>query len=139
LCGVVGLGVDVGLWYRGQRALQNAADSAAVAAALNGRAAYQSEAKSVAAQYGFIDGAGGVTVTALNNQTCPNGSTNCYLVTITQTPSPLYFSAVLGIAAPTLSGAAMASAANQFPYCILALAGSGTNPAIVSKGGSHAD
>jgi uncharacterized membrane protein len=66
---IVGLGIDVVDWYRTDRAMQNAADSAAIAAARNGTSSYQSEAKAVAAQYGFVDGTGGVTVTALNNQT----------------------------------------------------------------------
>ena len=64
---IVGLGVDVVYWYRTDRAMQNAADSAAIAAASNGTSSYQNEAKAVASQYGFDDGSKGVTVTALNN------------------------------------------------------------------------
>src|SRR5215469_18250634 len=82
LTAVLGLGIDMGAWHRTDRILQNAADAAAVAAARNGTSSYQSEAKAVAAQYGLVDGAGGVTVTALNNQTCPNGQTDCYSVAI---------------------------------------------------------
>src|SRR5712671_2669883 len=48
LIGVVGLAVDVGMWYRTNRALQNAADAAVIAAALNKTASYRSEAKAVA-------------------------------------------------------------------------------------------
>src|SRR5438552_107417 len=65
---IVGLGVDVVGWYRTDRTLQNAADSAAIAAASNGTGTYQNEAKAVAAQYGYVHGSNGVTVTALNNQ-----------------------------------------------------------------------
>ena len=61
---IVGLGVDVIGWYRTDRAMQNAADSAAVAAATNGTGTYQNEAKAVASQYGYADGTNGVTVTA---------------------------------------------------------------------------
>src|SRR5437763_17199953 len=60
----LGLGIDVGVWHRTDRNLQNGADAAAIAAARNGTSSYQSEAKAVAAQYGLIDGSGGVTVTA---------------------------------------------------------------------------
>src|SRR5262249_14113305 len=102
--GFVGLAVDAGMWYRDTRALQNAADAAAIAASQNGTGTYQSEAKAVAAQYGFVDGVNGITVSALNNQTCPGGSTDCYKVTVTRTSGPLFFSAVLGISAPNLSG-----------------------------------
>src|SRR5260370_5738230 len=57
---IVGLGVDVVGWYRTDRSLQNAADAAAIAAATNGTSTYQDEAKAVAAQYGLVDGTGGV-------------------------------------------------------------------------------
>jgi Flp pilus assembly protein TadG len=36
LIGMVGLAIDVGMWYRTDRALQNAADAAVIAAARNG-------------------------------------------------------------------------------------------------------
>jgi len=70
---MVGLGIYVIGWYRTDRVLQNAADAAAVAAARNGTSSYDSEAKAVAASYGFVDGNNGITVTPLGNQTCPNG------------------------------------------------------------------
>src|SRR6266480_4171415 len=66
LVGLVGLALDVGMWYRTNRAMQNAADAAVIAAATNGTSTYQAEAKAVAATYGFVDGSGGITVTALN-------------------------------------------------------------------------
>jgi uncharacterized membrane protein len=43
----IGLGIDVIAWYRTYRALQNAADAAAVAAARNATSSYQSEAGAV--------------------------------------------------------------------------------------------
>src|SRR5437870_11950874 len=92
LVGLVGLALDVGMWYRTNRALQNAADAAVIAAALNGTGSYASEAKAVAAQYGFVDGAGGITVTASDNQTCPDGATDCYQVTVAQSSTPTFCS-----------------------------------------------
>jgi Flp pilus assembly protein TadG len=77
---IAGLGVEVVSWYRTDRAMQNAADSAAVGAATNGTGTYRNEAKAVAAQYGDVDGGNGATVTALNNQTCPDGQTDCVKV-----------------------------------------------------------
>src|ERR1700693_2463181 len=56
LFGAMGLGFEVAYWYMTTRAMQNAADSAAVAAATNGGANYDVEAKAVAAQYGYLDG-----------------------------------------------------------------------------------
>ena len=46
LIGVTGLGVEVSYWYLTQRSMQNAADSAAIAAATNGTANYSAEAQS---------------------------------------------------------------------------------------------
>jgi Flp pilus assembly protein TadG len=135
---IVGLGIDVIVWYRTERAMQNAADAASMAAARNGTASYQSEAKAVAGQYGFVDGTG-VTVTALENQTCPNGQTDCYLVTVANSAAPQFFSQVLGFPAPGLSSAAMAGGGQTHNYCILALASSGTDPAITTNGAPKAN
>jgi len=105
----IGLGIDVIGWYRTNRTLQNAADAAAVAAARNGTSSYQSEALAVATSYGFIDGSNGISVTPLNNQTCPNGQTNCYLVTVAMASAPQFFSQIVGLPAPAISSAAMAA------------------------------
>jgi Flp pilus assembly protein TadG len=140
LVGLVGLALDVGMWYRTNRALQNAADAAVIAAATNGSATYDSEAKAVAAQYGFVDGAGGITVTAVNNQACPGGATtDCISVTVAQSAPPRFFSPVLGTFNPSLAGVAMASTSVPHHYCLLALATSGTSPAIQSNGANSAD
>jgi Flp pilus assembly protein TadG len=139
LIGIVGLAVDVGMWHRANRAMQNAADAAAIAASQNGTASYQSEAKAVAAQYGFVDGSNGITVTALNNQTCPSPSTatDCYRVTVAQASAPLFFSAVLGLTAPAISSAAMVSSKETHSYCMLALNTTGT--AITTNGSPSAN
>src|SRR5260370_36260956 len=135
----LGLGIDVGVWHRTDRNLQNGADAAAVAAARNGTSSYQSEAKAVAAQYGLVDGSGGVTVTALDNQTCPNGQTNCYSVTIAMSAAPQFFSQVIGIPAPPMSSSAMAGGGQAHSYCLIALSSSGTDPAITTNGAPKAD
>jgi Flp pilus assembly protein TadG len=141
IIGFAGLAVDVSNWYRTNRALQNAADSAVIAAALNGTATYASEAKGVTAWYGFIDGAGGITVTALNDQTCPSPSTatDCYKVTVAQASAPLFFAPVLGISAPAVSSDAMASASATHNYCLVGLASSGKSPAIQGNGAASAN
>ena len=50
-------------WLMTVHALQNAADSAAIAAVTNHGTSYSTEAKAVTALYGFVDGSNGVTVT----------------------------------------------------------------------------
>jgi Flp pilus assembly protein TadG len=142
LIGLVALALDVGMWYRTNRALQNAADAAVIAAATNGTGTYQAEAKAVAATYGFVDGAGGITVTALNNQTCPSGSTDCYKVTVAQSSAPTFFSPVVGSFSPALAGTATASG-SPHSYCLLTLAGlpghSTTDPGLDGRGLSKGD
>ncbi|MDP3852262.1 TadE/TadG family type IV pilus assembly protein [Phenylobacterium sp.] len=93
---VLGLATEASGWFFAQRSMQNAADSAALAAATNGCDAseascvtamtpyYDAEAASVASEFGFVNGEADTTVTASNTATCPNGDTNCYSVTITR-------------------------------------------------------
>jgi Flp pilus assembly protein TadG len=137
--GVIGLAVDVGMWYRSNRAMQNAADAAVIAAALNGSSSYDSEAKAVAARYGFVDGANGITVTALNNQTCPDGTTGCYQVRVAQASAPRFFSPAVGNFNPALAGTAMAGGSQTHSYCLLALASSGNDLGIDARGVASAD
>ena len=74
LVGGLSLGFEISNWYLKTRAMQNAADAAAIAAASNNGSNYDIEAKAVAAKYGFVDGQDNVTVTASNSATCPVGA-----------------------------------------------------------------
>jgi len=103
------------------------------------RARIKTRQKAVAAQYGFVDGVNGITVTALNNQTCPDGATDCYQVTVAQASTPRFFSPVVGLFSPSLAGSALAGGSQTHSYCLLALAGSGTDPAIVTNGAPKVD
>jgi Flp pilus assembly protein TadG len=134
LIGGLGLGFEVSNWYLQTRAMQNAADSAALAAAANASANYAVEAKAVAAQYGFVDGSNNVKVKPLDNVTCPDGSNTCYSATITSLV-PLYLSQVAGYAGDktvngvkekTLGSAAIAQPKIQQALCLLALSTTGT-------------
>lgn len=145
LLGFVGLGAEVSSWYGGKREMQNAADTAAIAAASNAHPErYDDEARAVAARYGFHDGQGGVTVTASNTAPCPSGGTSdCYSVTINKL-QPMLLAQVVGVTADAmLNGSpaklivakATAKQANgPRDYCILALAGSGHPEALRANG-----
>ena len=131
LIGVAALGIEASAWFMTRHTLQNAADTAALAAAMNGQSNYDTEAKAVTALYGIIDGTNGVTVTPSNTAVCPSGGSNCYSVTITQTV-PLFLAPVIGYLGDVvvngenrvaLAATAVASRAND--YCVLALASSG--------------
>ena len=143
LVGALGIGFEVSNWYMSVRGMQNAADAAALAAATNGGANYDVEAKAVAAQYGFVDGANNITVAASNAATCPGGGNTCYSVTISGV-APLLVSQIVGYqgdttlnggAAKLLSSVAVAKAmiAPQ-PLCMVALAGSGAAQGIRTNG-----
>jgi Flp pilus assembly protein TadG len=141
LCGIIGLSTDLGMWYWQKRKMQNAADAAAIAAAVDGSSSYQSTGLGVAANYGFVNGTGTISVTIANNQPCPNGDTNCYTAQISET-APQFFTAVLGIKAPNLASTAIASpTAGKMvhQYCLVALASSGHSPGILMNGIPKAD
>src|SRR6266550_6827258 len=143
LVGALGIGFEVSNWYMSGRGMQNAADGAALAAATNGGANYDVEAKAVAAQYGFVDGANNITVAASNAATCPGGGNTCYSVTISGAV-PLLVSQIVGYqgdttlnggAAKQLSSVAVAKAMIQpQPLCMVALASSGAAQGIRTNG-----
>ena len=128
------LGFELGGWYMIRQSMQNAADSAAVAAASNGSANYATEAKAVTATYGFVHGVDQVSVTATDAAVCPGGGSTCYSVTITK-DMPLYLSRLVGFSgSTTVNGTRMQSLTSaataiqstvERPYCVVALAGLG--------------
>src|SRR6266404_2697602 len=138
LVGALGIGFEVSSWYMSGRGMQNAADAAALAAATNGGANYDVEAKAVAARYGFVDGANSITVTASNTATCPGGGNTCYGVTISGAV-PLLVSQVVGYQGDTtlngaaekrLNAVAVASPTVPAQLCMIALATSGAAQGI---------
>jgi Flp pilus assembly protein TadG len=146
IIGAMALAAEVSYWQQHHRALQNAADAAAIAAATNNGTSYASEAKAVAALYGFRDGAGKVTVTAANPASASGCASNCYTVTVADAV-PLYLSQVVGYQGNTtvgnqrgvtLSATAIATTETAYSYCVLALAGSGQQ-GITSNGAPKAD
>jgi hypothetical protein len=133
----MGLATEISYWRLHHRAMQNAADSAAVTAATNNSANYAAEAQGVAAQYGFPNGTGHITVDVENPATAPGCASNCYTVTISDNV-PLFFSQIVGYqGTPASSGdsgnqrstlitaSAAATTLKPYTYCILALATSG--------------
>jgi Flp pilus assembly protein TadG len=132
--GVFALGFETAYWDQTQRSMQNAADSAAGAAATNGTSTYLTEARAVASLYGFTNGANNVTVTASNTAACPGGGNTCYSVTISR-KVPLFMAQVAGYHGDTTYNGgygkqltAVAVATKQTSprnYCLLALASSG--------------
>ena len=153
LVGFLGLGFEVSNWYMITRSMQNAADAATLAAAINNSANYDIEARAVAASYGFVNGVNNVLIGVSNTATCPltagqtTPDTNCYSVSISGY-TPLLMSQIVGFqGAGNINGSlqkqlnalAVAKPSSPAEICVLALAGSGTNPAIHTNGAPTAN
>jgi Flp pilus assembly protein TadG len=154
LVGMLGMATEASSWYLTQRAAQNAADSAAMAAATNGCAVadpcrtsdpkatiYGDEAKSVATQFGFTDDTR-TTVTP-TKVACPDGTAGCYRVAISR-KIPIYLVRIVGFngdsnfnggRAQTVTAISIASPKfTPDTYCALALASGG--PSVTGFSGS---
>ena len=148
LTGAIGLGAEVSYWRVLHREMQDAADSAAIAAAANNNSAsYAGEAKSVTSQYGFANGVNQVSVVVTNPNTAPGCTTICYVVTISK-KVPLSLSQVIGYngdttvngqKAVTIAATAVAQVNANTQYCILALATSGVAQALTTNGAPFAN
>jgi Flp pilus assembly protein TadG len=119
LSGVMGMAWEGANWFLNQRAQQNGADAAVVAAANQAlqdyylscagttnsctptwsSTNYQTEGLSVANNYGYTSGTNNVTVNVINTVGCPGNVTvtgfKCFQVTISK-PQPLYLTRLLG-------------------------------------------
>jgi hypothetical protein len=155
LVGMLSLAGQISSWYTIDRSLQNAADSAAVAAAKNGVLTndpggvpgYRREASAVASQYGLVNSSS-VSVASNHLTTCPDGSSSCYQVTITKTV-PTLLTGVLGFNgngtlnggnAQIISATAIASAAGvSAQFCIVTLGLAGISQPFIINGGPNTD
>jgi Flp pilus assembly protein TadG len=133
LIGGMGLAAEVGYWQLHHRAMQNAADAAAIAAATNNGSTYATEGQAVTSQYGFTAGTGNVSVSVTNPSTAAGCTSNCYVVTVSDRV-PLLLSQVVGYRGSgavggqrvaALSATSVATAATAYAYCLLALAKNG--------------
>jgi len=147
--GALGIGVETASWMTSRRAMQNAADAAAIAAATNGGSDYLAEAQAVATRYGFKNEVDGVSVSATDTAICPDGvNSQCYRVTVSR-PMPLMLAQIVGYKGDTeidgspaklISAVAVAKRAANREYCVLALANTKTNKAeLLTNGAPKAD
>lgn len=130
MVGFVGLGTEASYWYVKKRAVQGAVDSAsfsAVAAMMNGETWVSGSpgaaAQAIAAQYGFTNGVGGVSV-AVNNppSSGPNAANNLAVEVIISQPQPRLFSSLFISTSPTVRARAVAlQTVSGGNGCILAL------------------
>ena len=142
LVGVMGVATETGNWFLIQRSMQNAADSAAIAAATNANAtnnSYQLEGKSVATNFGYTNGANSTTVTIVNNDNTVPAKCGgaCYAVTITRTV-PVFLTRVVGLGATQAVTAKAVAVPQNVPtsYCLVSL---GAGDAFHINGGNSVD
>ncbi|MBI1867280.1 MAG: hypothetical protein HYS06_03140 [Methylocystis sp.] len=124
--GFVGLAAEAGQWFYTQQAILGAADAGAISAATAGGsfATQQTEARGVAASYGYVDGQNGVTVTV--NQPPKSGNyktTQGAVEVIVAQPQSRLFSALfsstpLSVSARAVAAAGVVGGGNG---CVLAL------------------
>jgi Flp pilus assembly protein TadG len=124
--GFVGLGTDYGLLSYMQRAMQGAADSAALSAAMayitNGSNSVITQANSITSSYGFTNGVGSVAVTVNQPPQSGNYTTqpDAVEVLVTQPQKPL-FSALFLSNQITVKARAVAKSTNAATGCVLSL------------------
>jgi hypothetical protein len=131
ISGAIAYSVELGTWQYTQRSMQNAADSAALAAATNnqttGASNYRLEGKAAAQKFGYVNGAGNTTVQIdpPASVTCPGtGYTTCYAATIS-TKVPLTFSRLIGFGGNTTYGSGRGQTITA--YAIASASGGGTS------------
>ena len=125
LAGFTAFGTEVGLWFYNHQTMQSAADAAAFSAATSdftGNTGYASDARAVAARYGFVNGTGNATVTVNKPPaTGPNvGTPGAVEVIVSQTQTRL-FSAVLTNSTLNISARAVAVSGLNGTGCVLSL------------------
>lgn len=149
IAGATAMATEMGQWYYFQRAMQNAADAAALAAAINNSSTgstFEAEGKAAAAKFGFIDGANNTSVD-IAVVTCPTGAAagaTCYEAALSKV-LPITLSALVGFRGdendgfaqriPASAVATTAGAAKE--ACIWSLS-SGAN-SFTSNGGPKPD
>jgi Flp pilus assembly protein TadG len=123
--GMVGLGVETGIWYYKQRTLQTAADVAAIAGAVekrsgNGYTTIRNAATAEAAEHDWTSAQG--TITVNNPPTSGNyvGNTNAVEVLLTM-PATRYFSSIFSTSTVTEHARAVAQTSVGGEACILGL------------------
>jgi hypothetical protein len=128
LIGFAALATEAAKWYTTERHMQGAADSAAATAAAalaagEPSSALTSEAKSVAAVYGFADGSNGTSVTVNYPPKSGSYQSSPAVEVIISQPQPALLTALFTPAGPTISTRAVALAVTgkTGQACVVAL------------------
>jgi hypothetical protein len=134
MLGLAGLGTEGANWYVTKRTMQGAADGSAYGAALAGTdsATYTTEAKAIAATYGFVDQTAGVRVAVNVPPLSGNYTTNSSAIEVVITqPQQRLLSSLYLAANPTIAARAVVLR-GLGPDCVLALNGTASADAFVN-------
>lgn len=142
LIGMAALAIDVGYWRYQQRLEQSAADSAAMAAAVQlsygQTSSLQSAGRADAATNGFIDDAGATVNVTINNPPVTAGSAYLHntnaVEAIVQKKQPAFFGGIFGNSYQWVTARAVAARNSAGRGCIYALDKSGTGNALTING-----
>lgn len=126
LVGTAALGTEGGLWYVRHRAIQNAADSAAISAATayyvqGNTTGLATQGQAVAAGYGYVNGASGVTVTVNQPPTSGPHATTPKAVEVIIHASQTRLLSTLWSADPLTIAARAVAVGNGGKGCVIAL------------------
>src|SRR5271154_319686 len=141
MLGFVALATDVGIMLREKRLVQIAADSGAIAGALElNYADVTSAAKAASAQNGITDGTNGATVTVNGPPGGPlsgpyAGNANYVEVVVSQN-QPTIFMRVFGLSAMSIVGRAVATLGPS-QGCVYTLGASGTDITFNGAGNTN--
>ena len=140
LMGCVALAADVGLMLRAKRLLQTAADSAAIAGALEINFATMdgttvTNAANLAAQKnGFTNGSNGVTITVNPTPTSgPHAGQAGYVEVIAAQSQPTFFMQLFGRSSMTVSARAVATNLSTTSGCVYTLGTTGVDLSITGN------
>jgi hypothetical protein len=122
--GALAVGSETGLWYSTQAKMQDAADSAAISAAVGviaGNTNWALQANATAASDGFVNGSSGTVVTVNNPpKSGPNTGTAGNIEVIIKQPQKLLFSGLI-LKSPVVVQARAVAGPPAGVVCILAL------------------
>jgi len=139
MIGFGGAATEIGSWLLTRRAMQGAADAAAVSALVataKGGPDITTQARGVAAQNGWTHGVNGITVTVNQPPSVGNFAGNAQAVeVIIAQAQPLFFSGMLpGVTAPTIRARGVATPPSVNSKCLYAL---GTGNSVQANGNGN--
>lgn len=127
LIGFMGLAIDMGYLRLVKRKMQSAADSAAIAGALQLKiGGYAAAAQADAAADGYTNGSNGTVVTVNNPVTTGSHTGAAYVEVVVSQPQPTFFMRIFGVNSAAMSARAVAALGSSSTGCIYALRQTGT-------------